>query len=1116
MDPGGKTSQTALLSTNNRPNHVAAFILLLSLWSGFSRAEPAFNLDQWKQGPGLPKSLKEWNADNPSPWRSYFNPDSEDCASKWFVNLGPLGVHTLMHDRSWGVFPGCRKVFPVALTDDQGLVWNAFEVLGTKKGSPAEGKLEPGDLILGMDDHELMTSTHVDVLRPLSNRTKRGLEMHAGLLIDAAEGRGTISLNVLRLPAGMKKQAAAVTREWQPVETHSLKAGAETSLATELGEASLVRIRKEGKGGKVSTSGLFLVNRKGDERVPVEIAGKRGYGSLIGDPLEVPAGQWTLEAKLTANRDSRIIVETLRTPPLPATLQKHLKTITLDLDPIGSFGSSFDPEGRKARHYAAILAHRLAVQQEKDGSWKAGGYASLAFHTSACGLALLSTGDSTYDEAVRKAAYYVANHSEHDKWSYSNGMWLVFLSEYYLHTRDEGILPAMRMQVRNLRRFILSDYTAGHSFMQPGYGGSGWIGGGGVISLGLALASHTPVMEADDLARLDRMLERAQELAPHGRIPYGRSGKVKSHDAEPGQGGSCATGPYFIASLIRGGTDLFTNNCRERYATPPFGSAEDGHATQTLHFVFGCLAAANCSPETHRAHMDAYLWKFTTLREFDGFINKNNYRTEYHNGDGVIGEPYWRTAGYLLVMNAHKRNLGITGKPELRGEIREVPVVYHRDRATYNQVMRNWALVDGVLDDKAPPSFSQALAKLRELEAGPTLGKTLRALLSQEAPKAAREITELPADPQGTTRSQLAQFVLGHGIQASFAPAPELAIENQTGNGNTTLDKKEKKALLKELEKKISRGEVEATLHALRIRPLSLIQMDPDALPGTMELSGALFPVENLKIEVADPQRKLLPQPLTFDGSSGDDSLVATREFKLKDEANLLVRVSYQSAGVKIDHTVPLTIPAAEARNYVPFLTRLPVEGTVLEDYGDSYSMRILLDNGVVLGCEQRNSPTPYLLAGARYRFHISANNGGWGHDLRSVEALTPEFRMAAVARFSGDADARSLQDGDLTTGIDMTGGGQVTCELKEPSPVVSTFIRFGPGESKLLHKVEAFVDGKWTRMRDSSTPGLLPVVPASTSKVRITFPAHTKGHLSEFRLITKSEPSHSQSLSSW
>ena len=659
-----------------------------------------FDLEHWKANRGQRKDLKKWQKENPGPWRSYFDSSSEDCGRRWYINLGPLGVRTLMHDRTWGVFPASRAAFPEVLSDDEGLIWNAFEVLGVKKGSPAEGSLQEGDLILAIDGVKLRSAQHTYVGQPMDNRTKRGLEIHAGQLIDRAEGRGEITLTVLRLPGAGMNRKLNQGRNWR--ETARVKSKGTLELSVPIKGENIIRIRPAGKRG-VKSEALTLLGKDG-KKIPIEITQKRGAGKLIGDPLEIPAGEWMLEGSIKSNRAFELIVETAELPETPQSLVKHIKKINLKLDPIGSFGDRFDPDGEKARNYSDILAHRLAAQQEKDGSWHAGGYASRAFHSSMCGLALLSTGNPAYDDAIRRAAYYVGTHGDADKWSYSNGTWLIFLAEYYLRTGDEGILPAMRLQVRNLRRFVLSDYTAGHSYAKPGYGGGGWIGGGGVISCGLAVASHTPAMKEDDLALLDRMLARAQELAPHGRIQYGRGGKVKSDDAAPGQGGSCATGPYFIASLVRGGAEQFTGNCIKRYSSEPFGSAENGHATQTLHFVWGCLSVANTSAEAHRAHMDAYLWKFTTLREFDGFINKNNYRTEYHNGDGVIGEPYWRTAGYLLVMNAHKRNLAITGHPDYRSAIRPMPLVYHRDRAAHNQVLRNWDLVESALPRRESPA----------------------------------------------------------------------------------------------------------------------------------------------------------------------------------------------------------------------------------------------------------------------------------------------------------------------------------------------------------------------------------------------------------------------------
>lgn len=1074
-----------------------------------------FDLESWKTGRGAAKTLKEWSKENPGPWRSYFKSDSTDCAKRWFVNLGPLGVNTLMHDRTWGIFPGCRESFPQSLSDELGLIWNAFEVVGVKSGSPAESRLKVGDLILGMDDQALMPAQHTFPEKAVSNKLVRGLEIHAGQMIDRAEGRGEISLNILRLPGEVRSKLQAGIRTWR--EVGILDVEGEAQLHMPLGSTSLLRIRTTKPRNRVQLTDLTLQGVDG-QTFPLLTSGKRGGKPALGDLLEIPAGKWTVSGILTAKVPCRVVVEVADTPSLPEPLSRHLKTITLPLDQIGSFGSQFAPEGEKARTYAAMLAHRLAVQQDEDGSWHVGGYASRAFPTSICGLALLSTEDPAYDDAIRRAAYYVANHGAHDKWTYSNGAWLIFLGEYFLRTQDEGILPALRMQVRNIRRFVLSDYTAGHSFGRPGYGGSGWIGGGGMVACGLAVASKTPAVEPNDLVLLDRMLDRAQELAPHGRIPYGRSGKVKSHDAEPGQGGSCATGPYFSASLIRGGAELFTRNAVERYSAPPFGSAENGHATQTLHFVWGCLAAANASPEAHLANMETYLWKFTTLREFDGFINKNNYRTEYHNGDGVIGEPYWRTAGYLLVMNAHKRNLAITGHPDYRGETRRGPIVYHRDRATHNQVLRSWALVEATLGDAAPTSLSAAAARLRNLQPGPELGSDLREVLTTEAPRVAADLLKLQESPAGITRGQLAQLVLGHGLQASFNPSIDTLIgQAEAGadaNKTSKAVKQEQKRAAKEITGKIANGEIDSLPHALTIRPVALIQRDPEALPTVQSIGGSLFPVGKLSIEVADPDEKLFKGPLTFHrdkngavsgdtrGSGDEAALFFLREFKLDARDELLVKVSYESAGLTISYTAPLEIPAPEARGYIPFLTRVPVTGSVLDDYSRSYSMRILLDTGRVIGCEQRNNPANYLLEGGTYRYLISPNTGGWAHDLRAVQELDATHRIARITSLSGGS-ADSLSDRDQKTGITVTGESEFVFKLGDATRVSSVYMSFGPGESRLSHRLDAMVDGEWVLMRNGSIDGLMPVIPATTSQVRFRFPKEAKGLLSEVRFIT-------------
>ncbi len=115
-----------------------------------------FDFGIWKQSRGAAVSLKAWKSENPSPHRSYYTDNSKECAERWYINLGPLGLCTLMHDRSWNVFEGVQQIYPKALTDQHGAVINAFEVKVVKKGSPAEGFLQKGDLVIKMEDQWLL------------------------------------------------------------------------------------------------------------------------------------------------------------------------------------------------------------------------------------------------------------------------------------------------------------------------------------------------------------------------------------------------------------------------------------------------------------------------------------------------------------------------------------------------------------------------------------------------------------------------------------------------------------------------------------------------------------------------------------------------------------------------------------------------------------------------------------------------------------------------------------------------------------------------------------------------------------------------------------------------
>ena len=73
---------------------------------------------QWKEQHGSFVNLNEWNKHNPMPYSGYFPKTKASQMKKWYISLGPLGVSTLMHDRSWtGIFKACNELAPIELMD---------------------------------------------------------------------------------------------------------------------------------------------------------------------------------------------------------------------------------------------------------------------------------------------------------------------------------------------------------------------------------------------------------------------------------------------------------------------------------------------------------------------------------------------------------------------------------------------------------------------------------------------------------------------------------------------------------------------------------------------------------------------------------------------------------------------------------------------------------------------------------------------------------------------------------------------------------------------------------------------------------------------------------------
>lgn len=777
-----------------------------------SKAEsgPAFDFQSWRKA--VAKIDHEtWEKNHPGPYNSWFSGESEKCAKGYEITWGPLGIRTLMHDHTWAGLPAFKAQWPKCLLDSNGdLVFDCFEVVAVIPGSPAEGNLQAGDLLVSMDGDLFRTALN---LRPqaalLQFQETRSLEMDAGEKLDRAEGRGRVSFDVIRPGGATAPLAGKMVKDLQVTEEMRggglleveldvpVTEGQELTAYLELTRdhngscgGTFIRPRLEGPAGTMDlsaarriseVSGYGKITRSNDQGgKPITYKDKPVAESiLLHAPGQlgwvVPKGYNRFRTTLVANPAAHGFKARLagRTSPrgLPPALTGVAKTVSFNIPKIGNYVRGFPNNGdAKSAMVAKMTAAWLADQQQPDGSWKRTcGYTHAGYDTAWAGLGLMSQGDPAYDGNIRKAAEYVAFRSPQDHWAVPSAMMISFLSEYYLRTGDKSILVALQTQVERMQgQMIYGDWNSGHGGT-PGYRGTGVSIGGSHSTLALALANLTPAKVEPGI--VDRMLARAQELGPDGYIPYGRATASRKFepDLETGATYSGRHGPYLVASMIHGGPKLFTRNCSALYTKGSLGGIDQGHATQSLAMGWALIAAAIVDPQALERHMEAMRWKFTMLRCFDGGFGWNAYRLEYQGGEGLLPN-YLRSGSYLVALNAHKHNLAMTGAPKYQAKsFPDLPPVCDGDAVALGYYQRNWGVADAVLGEKSPPGLKAGLTRLLGMGKGKETRAELYGFLKTEAAPLARVLLVLDGvDP--LQRQYLAEMVMGVDLRLAVDP----------------------------------------------------------------------------------------------------------------------------------------------------------------------------------------------------------------------------------------------------------------------------------------------------------------------------------------------------------
>ena len=634
---------------------------------------------------------------------------------------------------------------------------------------------------LDLSQHEwMMATTGWGKIRRGRNVNNDVVKMD-GRTMDQVLGTHANSMITFEIPAGYENFSSLFhldDAKGSVLPSVRVSAEADGEIDMSLSGAERVRLAFAAGSGAIDVHDLCLVNEAGEradvhllskayakvdvEKKHLKISPHKTKGASV--ECAVPPGEWRLTGLvlLQGAEPVEAIVSVLPRIALPDSLEAYRQSLSFPLDKIGSFARGFPQAScEKTQHITAMTAAWIAAQQQADGSWpRRAGYCSPALDTANCMLALLAVDDPAYNDQLRRGMEYLSVGNKYSKWSCPNGLALAALSEYYLRTKDDAALPGIRMLINRCQTFIYGDYASGHG-ANPGYGDGGVNYGGAFLALGLSLAKHTPVYD-DENGLLKKMFWRVQQLAPDGYVPYTRSGgdfDVPNNSYAAGARG----GVYLAAARLHGGPEHFIRRATEHYGVRTLGAGDQGHSTK-IFSLFGSTIGLACADDQQvfQEHARRFGWSMALTRRYKGGFTWHSELLEYMGAESVMHDLY-RASTYLILLNAYKKNLGITGREDLHDrEMYALPKLTDRDRRIWAYYRSNWVAVFEILKAEAPPGMLEVCRTLDGLRdsAGPQMKEQLFGLVEQHADDVLTAIgsaTKLSTDQ----KAHLSEMILG-------------------------------------------------------------------------------------------------------------------------------------------------------------------------------------------------------------------------------------------------------------------------------------------------------------------------------------------------------------------
>ncbi|MFT7642116.1 MAG: HEAT repeat protein, partial [Pirellulaceae bacterium] len=318
----------------------------------------------------------------------------------------------------------------------------------------------------------------------------------------------------------------------------------------------------------------------------------------------------------------------------------------------------------------------------------------------ATALALLATGEKEYVEIVRQ---YL--HSE--KWaapdvkisvekgglqSWFCGYHNLLLTEYYLATGDEYVLPAIREHSIKTAMGQSNAGTWGHGFAWtsqnggklhgalPGYGALNQAGLPCFLSLLLAKKCGVEHPEVD--AAILRSSRFFEQFIDNGSIGYGfhRPSLEIYANGRNGMSGNGKNGIGAIVFRVQGneeGTRFFS-----RLTASLYNTCEYGHSGNSYSYFWDPIGANCGGPKLAAAFLKEMRWYYALTRKADGsFVNQPL-------GGHYGGQLLSPTAAQVLIASLPRKAIYLTGKGQKENE-------WHKDKEIQETIASGrWRLAD--------------------------------------------------------------------------------------------------------------------------------------------------------------------------------------------------------------------------------------------------------------------------------------------------------------------------------------------------------------------------------------------------------------------------------------